>query len=225
MGVAKVMPVRRHGLGAEELIEMGRSGDVSRPDRRPFLSGRSRRNSLGAEELIEMGAGRRVSLGDIVDLTGNAAPYLATVLAITLDTLSDLGGSSLDVLAQGADVARNRFSDLVQKVPALADIYAEILLAGGALARFGLSVPGLSVRALGNILAGIAGALSDLRGDNQARIDKALKMMVDLAPDEIKADVKTVLESSGVTGDDLAPRVDLDTGVVTPDTTPSGAQG
>lgn len=223
MGMAKAIPVRRYSLGAEELIEMGRTNGPSRPDRRPFLSGRSRKNSLGAEELIEMGGSRRSALGDLVDLTGASAPFLAQVLSTALDTLSDVSGKSLDELSQAADVAHAVFSGLLQRLPGLATLYAEVLLAGGALARFGLSVQEISIRGLGTILAGIAGALRDTRTEeeNQVTVNEAFNRLVSLAPEEMKAEVKTVLESSGVSAADLAPRIDLSTGVVTPDVTPA----
>ena len=221
-GVAR--PVRRYSLGAEELIEMGRSDQSSkqapRPDRRPYLSGRARRNALGAEELIEMGGRNGVRLGDMVDLTGNAAPFLAGALETALDTLSDLSGMPIENLAQGADVSRTVFTDLLRKVPALAGLYAEMLLAGAALVRFGLSVPGVTVRGLGNILAGLAGALGEVETDLSARVSDALKKLVSLVPQDLKADVKTVLESAGVSASDLAPRVDRETGLVSPEVAP-----
>lgn len=219
--MVRTLPVHRYRLGAEELIEMGRAEGPDRPNRRPFLSGRNRKPTLGAEELIEMGGCRRASLGDLVDLTGNAAPFLASALAMGIDTLSDLSGKTVETLALGADVARNEFSNLLQRVPALANLYAQVLLAGGALVRFGLSVPGLPVRGLGNILAGVASALGEASGDNQMRIDQARKRLVGMAPEETAADVKTVLESSGVGSGDLAPRIDQSTGAVTPEATPS----
>lgn len=222
--MVRTLPVHRFRLGAEELIEMGRSEGPDRPNRRPFLSGRHRKNTLGAEELIEMGGIQRSSLGDLVDQTGNAAPCLASALATGIDTVSDLSGKSIETLALGADVAQNEFSNLLERIPALANLYAQMLLAGGALVRFGLSVPGLPVRGLGNILAGIASALGEASGDNQVRIDQAEQRLVEMAPEDTREDVKTVLESSGVESGDLAPRIDQSTGAVTPEATPSENQ-
>lgn len=221
-GVAR--PVRRYSLGAEELIEMGRSNLNSkqppRSDRRPYLSGRTRRNVLGAEELIEMGGRGGARLGDMVDLTGNAAPFLAGALETALETVSDLSGMPIENLAQGADVSRAAFTDLLRRMPALGGLYAEMLLAGAALVRFGLSVPGMTVRGLGNILAGLAGALGDVEPDLRARISDALMRLVSLVSQDLKADVKTVLESAGVSESDLAPRVDRETGLVSPEVAP-----
>jgi hypothetical protein len=56
-------------------------------------------------------------------------------------------------------------------------------------------------------------------------VDWAKKKILADAPDEAASDVKAVLDASGVSGADLAPRVDASTGSVTPEMAPSGSTG
>jgi hypothetical protein len=216
----------RFRLGAEELIEMGRSKAPVGPNRKPFLSGRARRASMGAEELIEMGQGP--SGGDEIDSLANAGEFLAGELAITLDVLESLTGVKVEEMAQGADVSFGAFSSLVASVPATADLLALILVAGAPFVKYGLTVPGLTLRGLGNVMAGAAKVLANRSlKDNQVSIDWAKKKIAADAPADaegLRADVRMVLDASDVSGEDLAPRVDMETGKTTPEIAPEGAQ-
>lgn len=216
----------RFRLGAEELIEMGRSKAPAQSNRRPFLSGRARRASMGAEELIEMGQGP--SGPDVIDALANAGEYLAAEVANALDVLEALTGVKVEELAQGADVSFEAFSTLVESIPTAADLLALVLVAGAPFVKYGLTVPGLSIRGLGNIMAGAAKVLANRSlKDNQVSIDWAKKKVAASAPADaegLRADVKSVLDSSDVSGEDLAPRVDMETGKTTPEIAPEGAQ-
>lgn len=215
----------RFRLGAEELIEMGRSKAPVNSNRRPFLSGRAKRASMGAEELIEMG--QSGSKPDEIDSLANAGEFLAGELAVTLDVLESLTGVKVEEMAQGADVSFAAFSDLVRSVPAAADLLALVLVAGAPFVKYGLTLPGLSLRGLGNIMAGAAKVLANRSlADNQPAIDWAKKKIAADAPKEeegLRADVRMVLDSSDVSGEDLAPRVDMETGKTTPEIAPEGA--
>ena len=215
----------RFRLGAEELIEMGRSKAPARSDRRPFLSGRGRRASMGAEELIEMGQGP--SGPDLLDSLANASEFLAAEIANALDVLEALTGVKVEEMAQGADVSFEAFSTLVASVPAAADLLALVLVAGAPFVKYGLTVPGLSLRGLGNIMAGAAKVLANRSlADNQVAIEWAKKKVAASAPADaegLRSDVRSVLDASDVSGEDLAPRVDMESGKTTPEIAPEGA--
>ncbi len=226
MNGIRQVPLRRYRMGAEELIEMGRSTPNStgpvRSNRRPFLAGRGRGASMGAEELIEMGQGP--SGQDVLDALSNAGEFLAGESLATLDVLQDLTGTDAADMGAGADVSAEAFTKLVGGVPAAADLLALLLVAGAPFVKYGLAIPGLGARGLGNVLAGAAKALTNRSAsDNQTSIDWAKKKITSDAPSDAKRDVKAVLEDSGVSGTDLAPRVDMETGKTTPEIAPEGA--
>lgn len=179
-------------LGAEELIELGTGDKVMLKNRRPFLAGRISR--LGAPE------------EDILDTLAAVGKFLAEKLALALNTLAKILNVSLGALAQSADIAAMNVSDLLKKVPAIGDLLAEILLLGGSLVKFGLSIPGMALHGLGNLLAGIARTMEG-RGDVQDQIDKAENSILDQAPEELKDRVEKILRTIGVAGNSLTPDV------------------
>lgn len=200
-------PLRYH-LGAEELIELGDSEKVMLRNRKPFLAGRTFKLGAPAEE-------------SLLDMITAAGKWIADTLSYVVHVL----GSIIDVpagwLAQGVDVAFKAVSDLLKKVPALGNLLAEILLLGGSLIKFGLSLPGMALFGLSNLLAGIAKALdhqSDKAG-NQEKLDTARNRILEMAPSELKDRIEKLLAAIGISGNDMTPDL-LPSGQ--PKTSPAG---
>lgn len=191
------MSVLRYHLGAEELIELGTpENKVMLKNRKPYLAGRTFKLSQAAEETP-------------LDLISAAGKWIADTLSYALHVL----GSIIDVpagwLAQGAEVAFNAVSDLLKKVPVLGNLLAEVLLLGGALIKFGLSLPGMALFGLANLLAGLARALDEQsdKAANQAKVDVARNRVLELAPSELKERVEKLLATIGISGENLTPDV------------------
>jgi len=183
----------RYQLGAEELIELGSDGSkVVLKNRKPFLAGRI--GKLGAPE------------EDILDTLAATGRFLAERLAAALNLVAKIMNMGLGAVAQSVDVAMLTVSDLLKKVPAIGDLLAQILLLGGALVKFGLSIPGLSLGGLAIIMAGIARALGG-SGDVQASLDRAEQTVLDKAPEELKGRIEKILGTLGISADSLTPDV------------------
>lgn len=204
--------VIRYRLGAEELIELGGGRSGVNLDRRPFLAGRikSVRPGLGNSKLGQK--------ADILDMLGETAPYISERLATVLGALSTVVDSPLNTMAANAQVVTEKVTWVLKRIPAIKDLLAQIQVLGGVLAKNGLSLPGLLIRNLGNILAGVGQALKENLGPAalQLVIETAKNTIFEQAPSEIKGAVASVLDASGVTGEDPAPNVALGSGVVTP---------
>lgn len=187
------MTAIRYQLGAEELIELGSDGNkILLKNRKPFLAGR----------IVKLGAPEE----NILDTLAAVGKFLADKLVLALNTLAKIVNVPLGALAQGVDIAALNISDLLKKVPAIGNLLAEILLLGGALVKFGLSIPGLALGGLGSLLAGIARSM-DGSSDTQAQIDQAKDLVLDQAPEELKDRVEKILGMIGVSGGSLTPDV------------------
>jgi hypothetical protein len=198
-----VTGVVHYRLGAEELLELGRRAkDPRAPGRSPFLAGRMR--------MAQQGAAAEPEKVYILDVLGNVAGWIAQGLSFAFNTLGDLVNIPLNILSQGVDVTFNGVAGLLKNIPVIGDLLAQILVLGGSLVKFGLSIPGLALHGLGNVMGGIAKALkgSGDESQNQKKVDDAKKNIVDQAPAALKKNVQTVLDSSGVTGNELTPNVE-----------------
>lgn len=195
----------RYQLGAEELIELGSDGkNMLLRNRKPFLAGR----------IVKLGAPEE----NILDTLAASGKFLADRLSVALNTLAKILNMPLGALAQSADVAALNVSDLHKKVPEIGVLLSEILLLGGVLVKFGLSIPDLALGGLGNVLAGIARAMQG--SDNvQDQIDKAKDCILDHAPEDMEDRVEKILSNVGVSASSLTPDV-LDNGQ--PVATPAG---
>lgn len=200
---------RHHRLGAEELLELGRPLPLHIVSRQPFFMGRAPR-SPGAE------------LGQF-EFLGNVAGFLIDGISWALTNLGNLLDVPLKILTQGIDLVFNGMADLLRNIPIVGDILAGIVVLGGAILKFGLSIPGMVLREAGNLLGGIAKALKTEKSDaeTQKDIDGAKKDIVSKAPDNTKEYVKAILDSAGVTGGNPAPLVSSGGQV----STPAGATG
>jgi len=183
----------RYQLGAEELIELGSDGSkVILKNRKPFLAGRIAK--LGAQD------------EDILDSLAESGKFIADRLSQNLNTLTRIMKTNLGSIAQSADVAEITISDLLKKVPAMGDLLAQILLLGGVLVKYGLSIPGLALSGLGNVLAGIARAMKGSK-NGQAELDRAKKQILDQAPDDQKDRIEKILGTLGISDKNLSPDV------------------
>lgn len=199
------MRALRYQLGAEELIELGSDGGkVLLKNRKPFLAGR----------IVKLGSPEE-SILDTLSIVGE---FVAERLSLALDTLSQILNVPLGVISQSVDVASLVVSDLLKKVPSIGNLLAEILLLGGALMKFGLSLPGLVLGGLACLLAGIAQAM-DGRPDTQTQIDTAKQSILTQASEELKDRVEKIIGTIGISDGNLTPDVTVSG---QPLTTPAG---
>lgn len=192
------MSAPRYRLGAEELIELGASGNMAMlKNRRPFLAGRTYK--LGQADVVET----------VIDWISAAGTWVADTLSYALSVLGKIIDVPAGVLAQGVDIAFNAISALLKKVPAIGNFLAEILLLGGALIKFGLSLPGMALSGLSTLLAGAAKALDGQSdsGVNQEKVVVARDRILELAPSELKDRVQKLFAEIGITGSNLTPDI------------------
>lgn len=233
------LPVQRYRMGAEELIELGRGRPVMGGPRTPFLSNRGR-YILGtcghAYELgAELGGQVRAELGDLLDIVKDIGGVITGALGFALTTLGDLVNVPLNILSQGIDITFNGVASLLDHIPIIGGLLSQILLLGNSVIKFALSVPGMLLHGLGNIMTGISKALlqKNTPAENQKNVDKAKSDIVGKAPPNLQDKVLQALNSSGVTGTNLTPSLGTtpgaNGGTTLPGTTPpppsSGSSG
>ena len=205
------MRTRRFSLGAEELIELGNGRVGVNLDRRPFLSGRPKSVRL------ELGSVEHLSQKDPLDQLSDVAPYIANRLSDALTALGEIVDTPLTTLSQSVEFVAAKVAGLVQRIPSITDLLSQILVLGGVLVKYGLSIPEMLLRNLGNLIAGIAQGLKAAKGavELQGSIDKAKKDITEQGDPALSDALASVLESAGVTGQNPAPSVNPGTGQVT----------
>lgn len=178
----------RYSLGAEELLELGRTAHGARLGNVPFFSSR-----LGSPRL-----------GDIFSDVGG---FITGALGFAINTLGDLVSLPLDILSKGVDVAFTGLANLLDNIPIMGPFLGQILLLGNAVIKFALSVPGLLLHGLGGILTNISKVLTakNTPAQNQKNVDKAKENIASKAPALIQSAVKSTLDSTGVSGNNLTP--------------------
>lgn len=198
-------------LGAEELIELGRPLPLAIAARRPFFLGRAPRMATGI--------GQWEFLGDI-------AGWIVNGLSTLFTTLADWIEIPLKILSQGVDIVFNGAADLLRNIPVIGDLLAGVLVLGGAVITFALTIPGLVLREVGNLLSGVAQALKGKNSDseNQDLIDGEKEEILSKAPADLKENVKAILDASGISGKNLTPGV-ASSGQVTAPPPPAPAGG
>lgn len=204
MTAAAAVPGRRYRLGAEELLELGRARSPQYvAERQPFLASRLRK------PMLRQTPQREPESIFILDILGSVAGFVADGLSLALGALGTLVDLPLGILSQGVDVAFNGLAGLFSGIPGIGGFLSQILLLGGSLIKFGLSVPGLLLHGLGNIMGGVAKFLKGegSEGKNQDDIDEAKEEIISKAPPGLKENVKKILDASGVTGGNLTPSV------------------
>jgi len=175
------LPFIRHSLGAEELIELGRTNRAPNGNT-PFLAGRRR---VGQADSTPTGA------------------FVQDALGKDLGILGTLSLVPIDIMEKSEAVTYKAVSDLLVHVASADVLLARILLLGGASIQLGLPVRD----GLQNLTGGIAGALgaTGTGVQNQKALDLAQAAIVAQAPDQ--AEMKKNLDATGVTGDDLLPEI------------------
>lgn len=193
----EVVPIRtvRYRMGAEELLELGRSTGSFAAAQRPFLANR---------RPFSMGDAR---LGDLLDIVKDVGGIITGALGFALTTLGDLVSIPLDLLSQGVDLVFTNVAGLLSSIPIVGELLAQILLLGNVAIKFVLSVPGILLHGLGNIMTGISKALleKNTAAQNQQNTDKAKQDIISKAPPNLQSQVSQVLNSSGMSGLNLTP--------------------
>jgi len=223
-----VLPVARYRMGAEELIELGRGRPVMGGPRAPFLSNRPRYAMGSCGHVYEMAAGE---LGDILDIVKDIGGVITGALGFALTTLGDLVSVPLNILSQGIDITFTSVAGLLDHIPIIGGLLSQILLLGNSVIKFALSVPGMLLHGLGNIMTGISKALlaKNPPAKNQENVDKAKDDIVKKAPPNLQDKVLQALNSTGVTGTNLTPSLTTQPGTgpggTSPVVTPPPAAG
>jgi hypothetical protein len=203
----------QYRLGAEELLELGKAEQAPayRYAHTPFLANRptmGRRIEseirLAAPENLFMGAEFHPMMGDIFSDVGG---FITGALGFALNTLGDLVNVPLNLISQGLDIAFTGLAGLLDSVPIIGSFLGQILLLGNAIIKFALSVPGLLLHGMGGILTNISKALTakNTPAQNQGNVDKGKSDIISQAPSGLAGTVKSILDSTGVTGHNLTP--------------------
>ena len=229
------LPVQRYRMGAEELIELGRGRPVMGGPRAPFLSNRPRYAMGSCGHAYEVGAelsGQvRAELGDLLDIVKDIGGVITGALGFALTTLGDLVSVPLNILSQGIDITFTSVAGLLDHIPIIGGLLSQILLLGNSVIKFALSVPGMLLHGLGNIMTGISKALlaKNPPAKNQENVDKAKDDIVKKAPPNLQDKVLQALNSTGVTGTNLTPSLTTQPGTgpggTSPVVTPPPAAG
>ncbi len=177
-----------YSLGAEELLELGRSTHHPELGHRPFLAGRAARPAMG-------------------DMFSDIGGFITGALGFALNTLGDLVNLPLGILSTGVDTVFTGLANLLDNVPIMGPFLGQILLLGNAVIKFALSVPGLLLHGLGGILVNISKALTakNTPAQNQKNVDQGKSNITNQAPAALQSAVKAALGSTGVTGQNLTP--------------------
>lgn len=190
-------------LGAEELIELGnpRKRPVRMGDRRPYFADRQRKMLANAR--------RPAALGQL-EFLAQIGSYLADGLSFLFNILGDFIDIPLGILSKGIDlIFIDGLGGLLGEIPILGGVLSQIVVLGGTLVKFGLSIPGLLLHGLGNVMGNISEALKATYSteENDKNIEGAKEDIVKKAPDNLKDPVKQLLDAGGVTGSDMVPDV------------------
>ncbi len=142
------------------------------------------------------------SLNGLSDVFVGILQKLAEWLSVAFTTLGTIVNIPMDILGQGIDIAFSGLSSVVGMIPVLGPLLSEIVLLGGAIIAFAITVPGLILNEFGNLLEGAAKWLdtkltSDEKKEN---IDEEKKKIIDKAPDPIKDTVTSILDATGIGG-------------------------
>lgn len=164
----------RYGLGATELIELGRP-----------------RNPAAAKPFL---ASRRPALGDGL---ASAGIFLADAVATIVDVLADIVAVPTEILLSGVEVVFQNVSAVLREIPLLGDLAAQAMLAAGAILKFAIEVPHLALEKIANLFHGLSEALESTlgEGDMSKTVADARKRIVDNAPSQARDQVARMLPS------------------------------
>lgn len=139
--------------------------------------------------------GAQLGFLDFLALIGQ---YLASALSFAFNTLGTIVDIPLKLLSEGVDIAFNGLAGVLENIPYVGPILAQIVLLGGAVLRFALSIPGFILHELGNLLEGAAKALEAYRTpeEREADMKEQKDKVVEDAPPDIKDNVKALLDAT-----------------------------
>jgi hypothetical protein len=153
----KAYPVR---LGAIELIELGAARKALDPTRRPFLASRFPRPY-----------GTGATLGQL-DFLRTVGSFLTGAFEFLFKNLAKLVSVPLDLASKGIGVLFDGLAGFLRNIPIVGVLAAELLLVGKAVIQFGLSVPGLLLKGIGNIFGEVKGAIDATKTPEQKKVDE-----------------------------------------------------
>ena len=141
---------------------------------------------------------------DLTALLGGVLEWLATGLGQLINNFATAIEIPLGILSQGVDFAFNGVASLVGLAPWVGPLLSEIILIGASIVKFGLSIPGLVLHGLGNLLEGWGAALDAklTQREKEMELERQRKSIVDDAPAEIRDDVESLLDNSGLGSSD-----------------------
>lgn len=182
------MTEKRHALGAEELIELGKPLPQYRYSHTPYLArrrqmGKSEGNLLQAANLL----GQAPTVDDLEAFLSEGARRAASLMG---ELMGD-GGAS----------------DLLASVPASAPFLAQALLLEDAALEYEIRMTEGADALLRQDVGDISKALSaaNTASANQILIDQAKDSIVSGAPESLQSDVRSALDATGVSGQALSP--------------------
>jgi hypothetical protein len=135
-------PVR---LGAIELIELGSARRALDPSRRPFLAARYPHSH-----------GPRLGQLDFLSSVGS---FLSGAFEFLFKSLATVINVPLNLASQGIGVLFDGLAGFLRNIPIVGVLAAELLLVGKSVIQFGLSIPGLLLKGIGNIFGEVKSAI------------------------------------------------------------------
>lgn len=151
---------------------------------------------------MPMIANTNLGLNGLTDVFVKILGTLAEWLSVAFTTLGTIVNIPMDILGQGIDIAFSGLSSVVGMIPVLGPLLSEIVLLGGAIIAFAITVPGLILNELGNLLEGAAKWLDTqiTPDEKKEKIDAEKKEIIDKAPEPIKDTVTSILDATGIGG-------------------------
>ncbi len=148
-------------------------------------------------------------LNGLSDVFVGILKKLAEWLSVAFTTLGTIVNIPMGILGQGVDIAFSGLSSVVGMIPILGPLLSEIVLLGGAIIAFAITVPGLILNQLGNLLEGAAKWLDTKLSSDEKKesIDEEKKKIIDNAPDAIKDTVTSILDATGIGGNNTQAEV------------------
>lgn len=180
----KAYPVR---LGAIELIELGSARRALDSGHRPFLAARYPRPH-----------GSGPALGQL-DFLASVGSFFAGAFEFLFKNLASLINVPLDLASKGIGVLFDGLAGFLRNIPIIGVLASELLLVGKAVIQFGLSVPGLLLKGIGNVFGEVKGALDAVKSASEKKADEkaAEKNILDKAQkkggDQLKNAVQDAL--------------------------------
>jgi len=153
----KAYPVR---LGAIELIELGSARRALTSSNRPFLAARYPRPH-----------GPGPTLGQL-DFLASVGSFLAGAFEFLFKNLASLINVPLDLASKGVGVLFDGLAGFLKNIPIIGVLASELLLVGKAVIQFGLSVPGLLLKGIGNVFGEVKKALDVTKTPDQKKADE-----------------------------------------------------